>query len=135
MDKSSESLLRRNIMAMDLTVYLEDTPGSLAGMGEVLGEAGINIEGLCGMIHGGEGHIHILVDDPSTTRAVLEEFGIEVGDEQEVLVLEVEDQPGALGRIARTIAEAGINIELSYLATNTRLVIATDDVERTRMLF
>jgi hypothetical protein len=122
-------------MAMDLTVYLEDTPGSLAGMGEVLGEAGINIDGFCGMIHEGEGHIHILVDDPSTARAVLEEFGIEVGDEQEVLVLEVEDQPGALGRIARTIAEAGINIELSYLATNTRLVIATDDVERTRMLF
>ena len=120
---------------MGLTVYLEDRPGALAEIGEALGKAGINIDGFCGMTYEGEGHIHILVDDTSTARMAFEGTSVEVGEEQEVLVLEVEDQPGALGRIARTVADAGINIELSYLATNTRLVIATDDIEKTRTLF
>ena len=32
----------------DLTIYLEDRPGTLADMSEALGKAGINIEGLAG---------------------------------------------------------------------------------------
>ncbi|NIT57181.1 MAG: amino acid-binding protein, partial [Phycisphaerae bacterium] len=35
-------------MAKDLTVILEDRPGTVADMGEALGKAGINIEGGCG---------------------------------------------------------------------------------------
>ena len=38
-------------MAKDLTIILEDHPGALAKMGETLGEAGINIEGICGVKH------------------------------------------------------------------------------------
>ncbi len=32
-------------MAKDLTVILEDRPGTIADMGEALGKAGVNIEG------------------------------------------------------------------------------------------
>ena len=35
-------------MAKDLSVILEDKPGMLALLGEVLGRAGVNIEGICG---------------------------------------------------------------------------------------
>jgi hypothetical protein len=35
-------------MATDLTVYLPDRPGTLADSGEALGNAGINIDGMCG---------------------------------------------------------------------------------------
>jgi len=34
-------------MVKDLTVILQDRPGTLADMGEILGNAGINIEGMC----------------------------------------------------------------------------------------
>jgi hypothetical protein len=101
-------------------------------MGEALGKAGINIEGVCGFAIEGRGVGHIVVEDAAAARRALEEVGLEVGDEREVLVLEIEDRPGALGEVSRRIANAGVNIELVYLATNTRLVVGADDLERAR---
>lgn len=119
-------------MMKDLTVILEDRPGTLADMGEALGKAGINIEGSCGFPSEGKGVGHILVEDAAAARRALEEIGIEVGNEREVLVLEIEDRPGALGEVSRRIANAGVNIDLCYLATNTRLVIGADDLDKAR---
>jgi len=116
----------------DLTVILEDRPGTLADMGETLGKAGINIEGACGFAVEDKGIIHILVEDAAAARRALEKVGIEVGEEREVLVLEIEDRPGALGEVCRRIANAGVNIDLGYLATNNRLVIGVDDLDKAR---
>jgi hypothetical protein len=62
------------------------------------------------------------------TFAALAAVDIEVVSEQEVLVLAVEDRPGVLGEVSRKLGEAGVNITLAYLATNTRLVFAADDL-------
>jgi ACT domain len=40
--------------------------------------------------------------------------GLGVGDEREVIVVDVEDRPGTMAQVARTIADAGVNIELVY---------------------
>jgi hypothetical protein len=119
-------------MTKDLTVILEDRPGTLADVGEALGKAGINIEGGCGFPCEGEGVFHILVEDAAAARRALEETGLEVRGERQVLVLEVEDQPGAFGEVSRRIANAGVNIDLVYLATNSRLVIGADDLDKAR---
>jgi len=119
-------------MAKDLTVVLEDRPGTLADMGEALGKAGINIDGLCGFPCQGKGVIHILVEDAAAARRALEEKGLEVRDERQVLVLEIEDRPGAFGDLTRRIANAGVNIDLAYPATNNRLVIGADDLDKAR---
>jgi len=119
-------------MAIDLTVILEDRPGTLADMGEALGKAGINIEGLCGFPSEGKGVIHILVEDGPTARRALDEAGLQVHSERQVLILDVEDRPGEFGRICRRIANAGVNIDLVYLATNTRLVVGADDLDKAR---
>ncbi len=116
-------------MTKDLTIILEDRPGTLADMGEALGRAGINIEGLCGFPCGGEGTGHILVEDAAAARRALEEIGVKVRDERQVLVLEIENRPGALGEVSRRIAEAGVNIDLVYLVTDGRLVLGVDDLE------
>lgn len=114
----------------DLTVTLEDRPGSLAKVGEALGKAGINIEGMCGMTTGGKGMVHILVEDTAKARRALQANHIDVTGEQEVLVLDVEDRPGVAGNIARRLANADININLAYLATSTRLVLGVDNLEK-----
>ena len=119
-------------MAKDLTVVLEDRPGTLADVGEALGKANINIDGLCGFPCEGKGILHILVEDAAVARRALEEIGLEVGDEREVLVLEVEDRPGAGGKLIRRIANAGVNIDLVYRTTKTRLVIGADDLDKAR---
>lgn len=119
-------------MPTDLTVILEDRPGSLAKVGEALGKAGVNIEGICGMTVDGKGLIHVLVQDAGKARRALEANHIQVSGELEVLVLEVEDRPSVLGNIARRLANAGVNIHLAYLATSTRLVIGVDNLEKAR---
>jgi hypothetical protein len=119
-------------MAKNLTIALEDRPGILAELGEALGGAGVNIEGFCGYTSGGRGIVHLLVDDPQAARQALAGTAIEVEGEQDVVVVDVEDRPGALGVIARRIANADVTLELAYLGTNTRLVLGADDLESVR---
>jgi hypothetical protein len=121
-------------MPVDLTVILEDRPGALAEAGEALGQAGINIIGMCGFTIEGKGAIHLLVEDAIEARRVLEMAGISVTAERDVLLVEAEDRPGLLGEVARKIANAGVNIELLYKATQTTLVIGVGDIEKAKAI-
>ena len=76
----------------DLTVSMENRPGTLADVGEALGRAGINIEGGCGMPCEGKGIGHLLVEDAGAARSAIIEAGIEVLDERDVLVLDIENK-------------------------------------------
>lgn len=116
-------------MATDLTLYLDDDPGELARVGDVLGKAGVNIAGLCAVTSGGgQAKVHILVHDATLAFEALQGAAIEVAEEQEVIVLEVEDRPGALGEVVHKLGAAQVNLETVYLATNTRLVLAADSL-------
>jgi hypothetical protein len=116
-------------MAIDLTLYLDDQPGELARVGDVLGRAGANIAGLCALsTGGGQAEVHILVDDATPAFEALQGAGIKIASEQEVIVLTIEDRPGALGDVARILGAAKVNLTTAYLATNTRLVLAADDL-------
>ncbi len=119
-------------MAKDLTVILEDRPGTLADVGEALGKAGVNIEGMCGFPSEGKGIGHLLVEDAEGALRALESLGVQVAGEREVLVIPVEDRPGVMGEIARKLAASGVNIELAYLGTNNRLVLGVDDLAAAR---
>jgi len=110
----------------DVTVILEDKPGSLATMGEVLKGAGININGMCGFLVEGKGEIHILVNNGSAARKVLEEAGFDASKVRPMLVRTLENVPGTLGEAARKLADAGVNIDLMYLASDNRIVLGVD---------
>ena len=116
-------------MATDLTLYLDDQPGELARVGDVLGKAGTNIAGLCAVTTGGgQAEVHILVTDSTAAFEALESAGITIAAEQEVMVLEIADRPGALGEVARKLGDAKVNLTTAYLATSTRLVLAADNL-------
>ena len=117
-------------MATDLTISVEDRPGGMAAVGEALGSAGINVEGLCGHGFEGRGMIHICVQDGAAARGALESAGIKVEGEADAILGEPVagvDSPGTMGAMARQIADAGINVRSAYLATNSRVVMVTDD--------
>ena len=116
----------------DLMISMENRPGTLSDLGVSLGKAGINIEGGCGMPCEGKGIGHILVENVGAARSAVNEAGIEVLDEREVLVLDIENKPGALGEVCRRIADAGVNIDLLYLATGPRVVLGVDDLQKAR---
>ncbi len=119
-------------MAKDLTIYLGDHPGSLAKVGEALGKAGVNIDGICGVTVQGKGVIHILVADAAKARRTLEANHIDVTKETDVVVLDVDDRPGVLGNVARRLANAGVNLHIAYLATSSKLVGGADDLDKVR---
>jgi hypothetical protein len=119
-------------MATDLTIYLDDRPGKVAAVGEVLGQAGINIEGGFALVVGGQGIMHVLVEDADAATRALQDADFEVREAQEVLVLELEDRPGALGEAARRVAEAGVNLNVFYVASSTRVVLGAEDLGAVR---
>jgi hypothetical protein len=120
-------------MATDLTLYLDDQPGELARVGDVLGKAGANIGGLCALTTGGgQAEVHILVQDPTAAFQALQDAGITIAAEQEVIVLDIEDRPGALGEVAHKLGAAKVNLTTAYLATNTRLVLAADNLQEAK---
>jgi hypothetical protein len=121
------------IMATDLRVEADNSPGQLAAISEELGKVGVNIEGFCAVATNGRGVLHLLVEDAGAARQALDGAGYTVSAEREALVLDnVEDRPGFLGDIAGRFASADVNIEVAYLATGTRLAFAVDDVEAAR---
>ena len=89
----------------DLTIELEEKAGTVAAAAEALGKAGVNIEGICGFVVGDKGIGHVLVADATRARQALQTAGARVTNEQDVLVLDIEDKPGSLGRLTRKIAE------------------------------
>jgi hypothetical protein len=123
-------------MPTNLTVILRDEPGQLASLGEATGAAGVNIEGLCAFTGEGRGIIHVLIADDVVDRAVdaLERAGMGIADRRDVLVIDVADQPGSLGELARQLTAAGVNIELLYTTFGgVKMVIATDDLASARV--
>jgi hypothetical protein len=117
----------------DLAIALENRPGSLAEMGEVLGRAGVSLEGGGAWVVGGQGIAHFLVEDATAARAALEAAGICVLAEREVLVQRLkQDVPGQLGLLTRRMAEAGVNIEVLYSDHDHQLILVVDDIARGR---
>jgi hypothetical protein len=115
----------------DLAIRLENRPGALAEMGEALGNAGVSVEGGGGFVFEGQGIVHFLFEDAVAARKALEENGISVLADREVLVQRLnQDQPGQLGKISRLMAEAGVNIEVIYSDHQNQLILVADDFEK-----
>lgn len=123
------------LMPYDVMVILDHSPGELARLGEVTGAAGVNIDGFAAFTGDGKGVVHVLVPDDrvDALRAALDAAGMPIADEREVLVVSVSNQPGAMGVVARRLAEAGVNIDLAYTTFGgVRLVFGTDDLRLAR---
>lgn len=117
----------------DLAILLEDRPGVLAKMGEVLGRAGVSIEGGGAFVFEGKGIAHFLFRDGTAARKALEERGFEVLADREVLIQRLrQDEPGQLGKISRMMAQAGVNIEVIYSDHENQLILVVDDHEKGR---
>ena len=85
----------------DLAIHLENRPGALAEMGEALGNAGVSVEGGGAFLFRGEAIAHFLFEDATAARKALEEKGITVLEDREVLVQKLkQDQPGQLGNLS-----------------------------------
>jgi len=113
----------------DLTIALDHRPGALAEMGEVLGRVGVSIAGGGVFVVNGTGVAHFLFSDGMAARRALEAAGIQVTAARRVLVVRLKQgEPGQLGKLARRMADAGVNIEVQYSDHDHQLILVVDNV-------
>ncbi|MYE65575.1 MAG: ACT domain-containing protein, partial [Acidimicrobiaceae bacterium] len=48
---------------------------------------------------------------------------------REVVVVQAQDRPGELAELATRVSEAGVNLDLVYVATNSRVVLGSENIE------
>ena len=112
----------------DLAIELDHHPGALAAMGEALGRAGVSIEGGGVFLANGKGLAHFLFADGAAARRALEDAGFGVLAARPVLVVRLnQGEPGQLGKLARRLGDAGVNIEVQYSDHNHQLILVVDN--------
>src|SRR5947209_10929913 len=102
-------VLPRRLMAYDLVIDIENSPGSLAAVAAAVSDAGVNLAAATCIGNGERAELHILVPHPEAARHSLATAQLAVSRVREVVVVDVEDSPGVLADLARKIAKAGIN--------------------------
>jgi len=119
-------------MAYDLTIDIENTPGALADVAAAISDAGVNIAAATCVGPGDRAELHILVPHAEAAKHLLAISHVAITREREVVVVDVQDRPGELADMARRIAQAGVNIDLVYVATRNRVVFGATDIEALR---
>ena len=100
-----------------LAIFLENKPGTLARVCDALAEAKINIYAITVSDTIDHSVIRLVVNDPRRALLLFEEHGTLVV-EDEILMVDGDNRPGALARMCHRLAAARINIEYCYSATS-----------------
>ena len=113
----------------DLT-FVVGEDRSVAEIWETLGEASIQMEAACTFPRVDGRVVHVVVKDSDADKAhdSLRAAGFLPLDRREVLIADFVPRPGALGEIARKVADNGAKLYILYMATGDRAVIGADDL-------
>jgi hypothetical protein len=120
--------------ATQLAIFLGNRPGALVRVCEELAKAEINIHALATSDTIDHSVVRMVVSDPTKALMLLGEHGT-LAIENDVLMIESDNEPGTLGKIAGCLSKEGINIEYAYLATSPRsdkglMILRASDVEK-----
>ena len=117
-----------------VSVFLENRPGRLLFLLQLLAEADINLIAHNIVDASDFGIIHIIVDDPERAVAAVRGAGLTCSTAP-VLQVAVADEPGAFAdKVLAPLADADVNIEYSYTysspcAGEAVIILKLDDIE------
>jgi hypothetical protein len=97
----------------ELTLRLQNSPGALARVCDLLSVERVNVSAL---MMEPTGLARLVVDNPVHAAGLLRDRQYEV-EEREVLFTQLPNQPGSFAAIARLLAAASVNLEYVYTAT------------------
>ena len=117
-----------------ISIFMENKPGRMAKVAKTLSEANVNMRALTIAEAGDFGIIRMVVDDTDKGYKVLRDEGFTVS-ETDVLAVEIQDTPGGLYKIAKTLGENNINMDYAYAfvtakAERAMLILRVDDTKR-----
>ncbi len=115
----------------DLT-FVVGEDRAVAEIWETLGRSSIQMEASCTFPRLEGRIVHVVVKDADADAAyeALRAGGFIPLDRRDVLIADFEPRPGAIGEIARKIADAGAKLYILYMATGDRVVIGASDLEK-----
>ena len=122
-------------MPRQFVVQVPNRPGQMAELAEQMAAAGVDLRAIGGGGLGDFGHFILTSADDDAARRVLEE-----GDwtfiEGESLLAEVDDKPGGMAKLARALADAGVNVHghlfLGRWSDRATFAFVVDDPEKAR---
>jgi hypothetical protein len=125
-------------VATQLSLFLENRPGTLAAVCKALASEKVNILAISVSDAVDHAVVRMVVDDPQKALHLLGDHGVLVV-ERDVLILHGPSRPGALAKIAEKLAEHKINIEYAYSATvpeatRSAMVLRVDNVAKAKRI-
>ena len=117
----------------EFDVYVQNKPGELAKVCEMLGNHGVNIKAIASERGNARPMIRIVTDDETTAKSALVRSGISY-DLRDVIAVKMTDRPGELGKIARKLAKAMVNVDSIYIigkdGGTTDIAFTVDNIQR-----
>jgi hypothetical protein len=120
--------------ATQLAIFLTNRPGALARVCDALAKAEINIHALTISDSVDHSVVRMVLSDPTKALMLLGESGV-LALENDVVMIESDNEPGTLAKIAERLAAANVNIEYAYLATSPKsdkglMILRPSDVDK-----
>jgi hypothetical protein len=100
-------------VAKQLTIFLENRPGRIKSICDVLLTNNLNIWAFAIQDRGEFGLIKLVVDKPSQAQLALADQGYACAL-KDVLAITAQDKPGNLDRLAMTLSQNNVNIKDAY---------------------
>ncbi len=118
-------------MAHQISVFVENKPGRIERVTEILAKAKVNIRAFTVSGTYEYGVMKFLVDKPDKALEVLNAQGIPA-NKREILAVLMEDRPGGLHRIAKAFGQRKMNIEDAYgfVIQDKKQAVLVVDVEK-----
>ncbi len=127
-------------LGKEIVVTVVNKIGILADMSRILADHGINIEAVAGYAKEGEAKIMLVADDNLRTTDALKKAGYKGTKENPVVIVELENKPGALKNITAKLAAENIDIKSIYGTTcaggcPAKIILSTTNDEKTLLIF
>jgi hypothetical protein len=119
----------------ELTIEIDDKPGTLGKICRPLADGGVNILAFNLNPEGkGKGEVRLIVDNPTTAKSVLDSQKLKY-TETEVATVKLPHRPGELARATSKLGDANVNINHGYCGIDARtneplLIFAVADAGR-----
>lgn len=113
----------------EFVIVLENAPGALGEFGLALAQAGINMTGFAVQARGDFGELRFAAAEPAKAEHWLRRAHY-VYRVRDAVVAPIQDEPGALGRLAQRLAVAEVNVAAAYHVTvrgQTYALFSVDD--------
>ncbi|HEY5435703.1 MAG TPA: hypothetical protein VIK13_10755 [Candidatus Limnocylindrales bacterium] len=122
-------------MSRQFVVQVTNQPGQMARLAEEMAAAGVDLRAIGGGGLGETGHFIMTTADDDTARRVLVDGGWTFFEGESILA-EVDDRPGGMARIARELADAGVNVMghlfIGRWSDRATFAFVVDDPEKAR---